>query len=213
MGAIAQPGRPLRIPAATWNRLLDMAQRSANELGAGPEAALEESTGIVLVKNNSGADVDRFGVLGIDGVVFTPSDNLVEFKRQVAIKGITPAAATHEGTFVVLAEPLKSGAVGRAYAAGVCHVQIDVTDAAHTRADVKDSDRAKLASKSDDEGSARILWKESGTGTKWATVMLGAGGAGGDALPVPTAKYQVLSVTAYTSPTVYTLAFDWVRAH
>lgn len=36
---------------------------------------------------------------------------------------------------------------------------------------------------------------------------------GGDSLPTPTALYQVLSITAYTSSSVYTVAWDWVRAH
>lgn len=32
-------------------------------------------------------------------------------------------------------------------------------------------------------------------------------------LPIPTAQNQVLSCTSYTSPTEYTLDFDWVKGH
>jgi hypothetical protein len=39
------------------------------------------------------------------------------------------------------------------------------------------------------------------------------GPSGGSSLPTPTAQWQVLQCTAYTSALSYTLAFDWVRAH
>lgn len=32
-------------------------------------------------------------------------------------------------------------------------------------------------------------------------------------LPTPTARYQVLSITAFTNSTDYTIGWDWVRAH
>ena len=38
-------------------------------------------------------------------------------------------------------------------------------------------------------------------------------GGGGSSLPVPTALYQVLSVTSFSGASNFTLAFDWVRAH
>jgi hypothetical protein len=50
-------------------------------------------------------------------------------------------------------------------------VKVDVTDEDHGYADVTDADATKLTSVS--RGSAQILWKESGTGLKWATVRLG----------------------------------------
>ena len=45
---------------------------------------------VVLVRNDSGADVGRFGILGIGGPIITPEDNLDEFKRMVAVSGVTP---------------------------------------------------------------------------------------------------------------------------
>jgi len=64
-------------------------------------------------------------------------------------------------------------------AGGVVQVQIDVTDANHGYADVKASDNTKLASGA--SGSAVILWKESGTGTKWAIIRIGGGDKAGSA--------------------------------
>jgi hypothetical protein len=92
----------------------------------------------------------------------------------VAFKGISPTVADHLGRFAVLLEPVKQGDIGPACVAGVCIVHVDVQDEDHEYADIADG-RYRLATS--DSGTARILWKEGGTGTKWAVVRLGAGGA------------------------------------
>ena len=96
-----------------------------------------------------------------------------------------PAAADHIGNFVILLEPA-AGEIGRACISGVCPVRVDVNDEDDQFADVKDGEATMLESAP--TGSARIIWKESGTGTKWAVVRLG-GGAG---LPPGTTDGQVL---------------------
>jgi len=53
-------------------------------------------------------------VLGIDTPIIDPSSNNSEFKNRVALSCVTPAANTHEGKFVILAEPLASGKIGKA---------------------------------------------------------------------------------------------------
>jgi hypothetical protein len=58
----------------------------------------------------------------------------------------------------------------RAAVAGVVPVQIDISDANHGFAEVKDNAAASL--KSVAIGSAQILWKQTGTGLKWALVRL-----------------------------------------
>ena len=42
----------------------------------------------IMVKNNTGADRDRFDVLGISGPIISPADNLVEFQNRVAMVGV-----------------------------------------------------------------------------------------------------------------------------
>ncbi len=143
----------------------------------------------MLVKNNSGADRGRFNVLGIDGPIFTPTESLDSFKNTIALKGITPAAATHVGKFVILQEPLADGELGRAVISGVTPVKIDVTDAGHGYADVKDAVCGTLASAA--SGSSMILWAESGTGEKWAIVKLGGGG-GLPVIPDPDIDYMLV---------------------
>lgn len=174
----ASSGDKLEIPAAAWNACLDAAE--AHRKGAGPPLVNGpqqfRQADIVLVKNSSGSAVGRFGVLGISGVIFTPSAALASFQNQVAFTGVTPTTADHKGKFLVCLDPIADGKVGRAWIAGVCQVQVDVTDAAHQFAEVKNSDGTKLSSGS--SGSARILYSPGGTGTKWCVVRLGDNAGG-----------------------------------
>ena len=171
-----RPGDPLKIPAAGYNAMVDAAraeQQRRHGIDRSAKPGFVEPA-MVLVKNNSGADRDRFDILGIDGPIFTPTDNLDSFKNDRAVKGITPTTADHTGNFVILLEPLKAGKIGSAVASGVCVVKVNVTDTDHEYADVANAQAAYMAS--GHSGAARILWAESGTGQKWALVRIGAGG-------------------------------------
>jgi hypothetical protein len=176
------PGDRMRIAARTYNAFVDAAKaQQMQSLGnqSGPRSDTPAVT-LVQVKNASGSDCPHFGVLGISGVVFDPVAAPDAFKDNVVLSGTTPSASTHAGVrFVISAEPIANGAIGAAYASGVCQVQIDVTDAEHTYADVSDGLLTKLASA--ESGPCVILWKQSGTGTKWAIVRFGGAGGGGAA--------------------------------
>ncbi len=167
------PNDPLRIPAAAYNAFIDAArdlQARRQSLSADTALAFRQ-TGIVLVRNDSDEDRDRFEVLGIDGPLLTPDDNLDEFQQRVVLKGKKPNRDDHLGKFVVLLEPVRQNEIGLACVDGVCPAQIDVQDEDQEFADVKDNDATALGSR--DDGSAAILWKEDGTGTRWAIVQLG----------------------------------------
>ena len=165
-------GDAFQLKAADFNLIADSANaHQARMFSRGRQAGLPGGEKI-LIKNTSGADVDRFGILGLDDVLVTPTDNLVEFQRAPAVEGVTPAAG-HEGRFVVCADPLADDALGYAFVAGICPVQIDVTDADCDYAEMLATDDEKLITHP--AGSAQILWKESGTGTKWGLILIGAG--------------------------------------
>ena len=175
-----QSGEKLRIPAAAYNAFIDTAldlrrRQQAAQQNATPEA---RQTGIILVRNDSGADRGRFDVLGVSGVVITPGDNPDAFKSKVALVGVSPTEAQHAGRFVVLLEPIVSGKIGQACAAGVTIARVDVVDTDHRFADVSDGTAAQL--KITQSGAGAILWKESGTGVKWVVVRIGAGGGGSE---------------------------------
>jgi len=135
-------------------------------------AGSSSSSGIVLVQNSSGSAVDRFGILGIDAPAILPEQNAVEFENRVVLDCITPSLADHAGRFVILLEPLADGQIGRAWAAGVCQVKLNVAEDEDWRyADVADGESGYL--EPSNTGSAAILWREGGTGEQWAVVRLG----------------------------------------
>ena len=138
-------GEALRIRAPAWNAMLDVAadHRAAPSLSAEPKARRSEG-GIVPVKNTSGADRERFDILGVDAPIFTPADSLDAFKDQVALKGVTPTLGDHESRFVVLLEPVKAGGIGLAGVQGVFPVKVDVQDEDHEFADVDDGECGHL---------------------------------------------------------------------
>lgn len=163
-------GEPWGPPSARdTNRIINVVrwvEQRMREQRARP--SLQRPDGLVLIKNDTASAVDRFGILGIDGPIITPTDNADAFKDRVALSCSGPTAGTHDAKFVICYEPIPAGEYGLAWASGVCQVQINVTDADHAFADITGSDTAKLASGL--AGGAQILWKESGTGTKWAIV-------------------------------------------
>jgi hypothetical protein len=175
-----KPGDSLQIPAAAYNAFIDaaIAHRNSGVGGAGAGQRRFRQADIVKVRNDSGSAVVRFGVLGIDAPIILPEDAATEaeFIGCVALSGITPALADHAGRFVILLEPLADGQIGRAWAAGVCQVKINVDEDKDWRyADVADGESGYL--EPSNTGSAAILWRAGGTGQQWAVVRLGQGAA------------------------------------
>ena len=161
------------MSARTWNRFCDAAdivlgdRYKVNAQSAGGSAY---AANIILIKNNSGHDVGRFGVLGISGVAIDPASSgqaAIEFAERPVLTGVTPTTAAHSERFVVTIEPIADDAIGRAAVSGVFACLVNVTDEDHQFADVKNNDRTQLESV--DCGVCQLLWKESGTGEdKWA---------------------------------------------
>lgn len=180
-----QRGDRLRIPAETFNTFIDAArdfrQRTQNR-GQKPLLTFADS-GIVLVKNASGNDRERFDVLGIEQPIFLPSDNLLSFTNQLSVVGVTPNENRHVGRSVVLLEPLPSGLIGRGLVSGITPVRLNVLDPAHEWADIEHGECDSL--KTDTAGSAFILWRDTAGsgyggygygyygGLTWALVRLG----------------------------------------
>lgn len=164
-----RPGEKIRISANAWNRFLNAAkwvEAHREQIAAQPKRETPEGQ-IALVRNDSGTDKNRGDVLGIGDPVFDPGDSEPAFLRRIAVAGVVPS--DHAARFLVLAEPIASGKVGRAWIAGACPALIEVDDESDDLADVVDG-----ALKSGPKGSAKILWKEAGTGSnKWALLRLG----------------------------------------
>lgn len=166
-----------RITVEAFNNTMDatrLVRERLQRTGARPQPIFRQS-GIVLVRNETGSTVNRFGVMGINVPIIEPSADAEEFKRQVTFEADAPVDAD-ESRFVILQEPLVAGGIGRAVVSGVTwvKVQINTGETGYTRAKIIDADTTKLAMST--SGPAEVLWKESGTGEKWACVRLGGGG-------------------------------------
>jgi len=171
-----KPGDRLKISAADWNAAVAAGRAHALRAlagGAFSPNTWRQSPGLIILKNTSVNDRNRFEILGLGDPLFTPTENANEFKNSIAFKGVALTFASHfGGLFAVLLEPLPSGKTGMAIVQGVTTVQVNVQVATHQFADIDANSAARLRSYS--AGSARILWKEAGTGAKWARVLLGA---------------------------------------
>lgn len=172
-----RPGQPVGINAATWNVMLDSAAAFKREGGrADGVNPFSRSPAKVRVRNDSGATRNILDVLIVENTpAITPTDNAEGFKVEPILVG-TAVGSDLTKAFVVLAQPLVSGAVGWAHCAGMFAARINVNDASHTYADLKTSDSTQLDSKASG-GQARIIYKESGTGTKLAVVQYPVGGS------------------------------------
>lgn len=178
-------GDPLVIPAGTFNTFVDAArdfqqrQRSAERRTQRDQL----DTGIVLIRNESGAERGRFDVLGISGPIIEPVDNAEEFKQRVALKGVVPSSP-HAGKFAILLEPATDQTIVRACLDGVCPARVRMDNEAHEFADIEVGQAVQL--KSAESGTARLLWVEpvedrADPEIAWTVVRIGGGGAGGTA--------------------------------
>jgi len=170
-----KPGEPLAIPAATFNTFVDAARdflaRRHQQAQAGTPSGRHNC--IVLVRNDSVFDRERFEVLGIDGSVFDPGTDIEAFKNHPVMTGVMPVEPDHRGKFVVLLEPVASGELAHAVAAGVVPARINVPDEDYPYylAEVTNGSPVNLAVAK--VGSATILWRQGGTGVQWALLRLG----------------------------------------
>ena len=174
---IVTPGDVLDgIPATSWNSWNDAAEftRDYRNRQISGALSMQRMNGVARVKNSSGSDLSRFSVVAPSGIMVSQTDNANEFYEDPVLTVTTPAAADQLRGWGVLQEPIKSGSVGRCLFVGLTPVQIDVVDSGDDYADIIASDNAKL--QSGPFGGAAILYKASGTGTKWAYVVIGTPG-------------------------------------
>jgi hypothetical protein len=173
------PGQKFTISARGHNLTMEAVRAFQTDritLGLAGPLNLSRNRDFILVRNDTGEDQNQFAVLSLNGLIFSPTDNLEEFRRRQCHAGIKPTVAVHwGGWFCVLAEPILADKVGRAFVDGITPVKLNVIDEdAHWFADVDDDDVVDTLRTCQD-GSAQILMKETGTGEKWGVVRLGVG--------------------------------------
>lgn len=130
---------------------------------------------IIDVINDSGAAIDaEFPILRLTTPVVTVADNANAPYNAVDFKGDTPDADT-KANFAVLQGPAPADRARPAVVIGATWCKVNILDAAHQFATSIDADDTKLESST---AGVRILWKETGTGDKWAIVLLGTAPGG-----------------------------------
>jgi hypothetical protein len=168
------PGDPRGRPSARAHNELVDAIATLRQLptgGAGQASPPRRSSGFIRVQNATGGDRDRGQVVGLEAPLFKPSDDEDAFLERVQFVGVAADAEIHGSKFAILLEPLAADDVGWAAVSGVVPALISVGDEGHSFAELG-SDAPKLL-KSSGSGPVRILWKETGKGTKKAYVYLG----------------------------------------
>jgi hypothetical protein len=185
-----QPGERLVIPAAAWNKMLDSIAptvRTGGELGS-----LESAPNTVWIKNGTGHDVPRFGVLGIAGVAVDPASGPTQeadFCRRPVLRGVTPTTAQHADRFAVCTEPIKNNAIGRAAVGGMFACKVFLTSESHRFAGVRNEDRTQLQSSSC--GLVQLLWVQSSGSANAVTGATGPSGVTGSTGPTGAYKWAV----------------------
>jgi hypothetical protein len=164
-------GQPLQIFAAEYNACLDAAKAYQKGLmHIGSESNAIQST-TMLVKNSSGTDVPLGGVLALDAPLISPTDNLTEFQTNLALNGLLPDW-THSDKLAIAAEYIVNGQIGKMIIDGIAVCQVYVNYELDKYADMSHSATGANAVNYLYSGGtgAQILWKESGTGAKWAVI-------------------------------------------
>lgn len=162
-------GQPLdqAISARTWNAMVDLLEdRGSKGQGDGRGFSGPDSCSYIPVKNTTGATVGKNEVVVLSTPRFSPGDNLSAFLSHKVFNATLPTT-TSRGSIGVMLERTANNAIGYAAVSGIIPVKVEIVHAAHDRADFTNT-VANL--KSGFSGSAEMLWKEAGTGVKWAII-------------------------------------------
>jgi hypothetical protein len=168
-----RPGDPLKIAARDWNVLEGVAERARrNQLGI---AAASSFTGgpagaVVPIKNATGSTVSRYHAVGLGDPLVFYTDNAQTFLNEFAFSGET-MSSSYAGQYAIMQETVANGKIGMGLIDGVSVAAINVGDAGDTTVDADPSGGTRLISGT--TGGGQILYKESGTGDKWAIVRAG----------------------------------------
>lgn len=161
-----------------------LSARSINKTS--PRTILTPQASVVMAKNDSGVDQDRFSILGIEAPPILPSVNVLDFVNKKTFSGIAPLEADHIGRIMITQKGIRAGDMGPAIVSGATPCRLRMTDpAADVRfAEIIDGDSTAL--KPATSGSIAVLWHvAAATGDEWCIVNLGGGGgAGGGAITI-----------------------------
>lgn len=159
-------GQPLNISASDWSRMLGLVQsEDRSRLGSAKQGIFSAPS--YLCKNDTGQDVAPLAPMAIGGLTtgmaFTPTDSESDFNRGGFIfRSVGAPVDGQQGKFVIAAEAIPDGEIGRVWADGICPATIDLQNAWHRYADIEISNRDALSSYPG--GNAEIVWVSAASG-------------------------------------------------
>lgn len=169
-----QTGDSLKIPADAYNAFIDAAADFRNRTAKFNQQSKSSfiDSNIVLIKNETGQDCDRFNIVGLGEPIISPDENLREFKKRVMFRGVVPNEELHGSKFAVLQEPVKAGHIARAIVFGnsIAKLQIENTEQKIKFAKLESGNSATLIP--ENSGPIKILWHEQKSGIVWAVVCI-----------------------------------------
>ena len=170
-----KPGDKLRIAAEQINFLNGLMRPDTGFKGPALPG-YEPGRNVIMARNSSGGDLNRWGVLAITGIEINPSEGETKrrsFEEMPCVVGTMPSATTG-AAFCIAVEPIKAGKVGRVVVAGVVQARLTVGGGGSGDRAKPHASRETLQLGAD--GPARVLWRQSGTGTVWGLVRIDDGG-------------------------------------
>lgn len=169
------PGQPFNRSASTFNSFVDVANwyaRRRPQQSEFPDANYGDNT--EWVQNWTGTTQERFAILKFETTAIDPDGHpadsaLLEFQNSSMCVGALPAYSP-VAPFCVLLEACPDNAYRPAQYLGLATVKIDVKDTSHLYARMVAGETGYLQSSL--AGNCRIIEKQTGTGLKWAKVLL-----------------------------------------
>lgn len=168
-------GKSVKVRSGSFNAFVDAADYVQNARTSGGAArGFDPSPSIVLMKNLTSADVPRWGALKPYQPVVLPATDEVGFLSQVVMEGIGVGASSV--AFVAL-DPVPMNEFGRFLAPGhVVPVKInkdqDITYKLARPGSTSYFNAVEDADVENDDRLVDVIWHETGTGQKWALVLL-----------------------------------------
>jgi len=187
-----RPADRLRIRAADWNAVNLAARRmqsmplAVGAPGGGPQM-LATSPTTALARNIGEDTIPRYGAVICIAPVILPEDNEAEWAMRLAVDCKIPDTDDPWAWVAVATAPILPGMLGRVCVSGAVQAIVNITSADHHFAVAADGAEFLQSAAG---GPVRILWRESGTGTKKAIVAVNAGVIAG-----AVASGQIVSAT------------------
>lgn len=149
------------------NAIADLLSKSETSSGFGIENNRDPTT--LLIRNDTGAELPQFGIVGIGSPLVSPSDNLTAFMNRLAFAGLSPVQSTYRYKFGVTLGPIAMGATGLVRVSGLTHCWINGSTTPSFAGPASPTNVNYLVSAS---CGARVIYRTSGTGTQRAIVIL-----------------------------------------